>query len=262
MSLENLGEFYRRTERYREAEAMHRRALRIAEATWGTDSLALENPLKSLAGLSHRDGRYAEAFAYYDRIVALVGKQGGNDSPVVAAYLVVMAELLRFREMAEPATREARRALDIVERALGPDDANIPTVLTELVWDLQIVGRSEDAAKYGRRLRAMLATPGSRAPAVLRSALKYRKDVLGPRHPSVAKALADMALALEVQGDIGQADLLYREATGILEGAGFGGSDIIPLLEQHAALLHTANRLSAARLIEARIEALRATARK
>ena len=105
----------------------------------------------------------------------------------------------------------------------------------------------------------MLATPGSRAPALLRSGLEFRKDVLGPRHPSVAKALADLPLALEVQGDIGQADMLCREATRILEDAGLGRSmGILPLLMQHASLLHAANRASAARLLEGRIDAIRA----
>ncbi len=259
MSLDNLSELYRRTERYPEAEAMHRRALRLTEATWGANSLAVENPLKSLAGLFHRRGRYAEAFAYYDRIVQVVSKHQGDDSPALAAYLVVMAELLRLREMAEPAAREAQHALDVAERALGPDDANIPTVLTEVIWDLQILGRSEEASKHTRRLRAMLATSGSRAPAVLRSRLEFLKDVLGPRHPSVAKALADLALSLEVHGDIWQADMLCREATRILDDAGLGRAvGILPLLMQHASLLHAANRASAARLLEGRIEAIRA----
>lgn len=262
VSLENLGEFYRRSDRFPEAEAMYRRALNVSEATWGTDGAALENPLKSLAWLYHRTGRYGEAYAYYERILTIARNHHGSGSPAVAAYLVVMAELLRQRELAEPAARDAQRALDIAERALGPKDSNIPTVLTELVWDLQMLGRNEEAEKYSRRLRAMLTAGGSGSLALFRNVLAFRQDVLGSRHPSVAKALADVALALEATGGLAEAEALCKEAIGILEDAGLGGSvGLLPLLTQYAGLLRAANHAGAARLVEARIEALRAAKR-
>jgi tetratricopeptide (TPR) repeat protein len=262
VSFENLGEFYRQTDRFLEAESAYRRALDVSEAMGGTDGAALENPLKSLAWLYHRTGRYGEAYAYYERILTIARHHRGSDSPALAAYLVVMAELLRLREMGEPAARDARRALDIAERALGPNDSNIPTVLTELVWDLQILGRYEEAGKYSRRLQAMLTAGGSRSLALFRNVLAFRQDVLGSRHPSVAKALADVALALEATGGLAEADALYKKAIGILEDAGLGGSvGLLPLLTQYAGLLRAANHMGAARLIEARIEALQAVKR-
>jgi tetratricopeptide (TPR) repeat protein len=259
LSLENLGDFYRRVDRLAEAETMHLRALHVAESMRGPNDVAVENPLKSLAWLYHRTGRYGEAYAYYERVLTIVGHDAGFDSPAVAAYLVVMAELERLQGAAEHAVTHAQRALDIAEHTLGQTDPNIGTILSELVWDLRILGRDALATEHSLRLRRVWASSGSRGLTLCRDALGFRQDVLGARHPGVAKALADVALVLDAQGRGKEAEPLYRRAITILDDAGAAGSpSLVPLLTDYAGMLRSVNRVNDARLVEARIAALRA----
>jgi tetratricopeptide (TPR) repeat protein len=61
MSLNDLGEVYRRQLRYAEAEALHKRALAIREKTLGPDHPDVARSLENYAALLRETGRGAEA---------------------------------------------------------------------------------------------------------------------------------------------------------------------------------------------------------
>jgi len=228
LSLENLGDFYRRVDRLAEAERCICARFVWPRACGGQ----MMSSWKTLAWLYHRTGRYREAYAYYERVLTIVGHHA---APIPCGGRLIAAH------------------------TLGQMDPNIGTILSELVWDLRILGRDEAATEHSLRLRRMWASSGSRGLTLCRDALGFRQDVLGARHPGVAKAVADLALVLDAQGRGKEAEPLYRRAMTILDDAGAAGSpSLIPLLTDYAGLLRSANRVGDARLIEARIETLRA----
>lgn len=258
ISLDNLGTLYRRTGRLPEAEVMHRRALTVAEAVQPPDDALLETTLKSLAWLYHGIERYSDAYGYYERIMKLLQDRQGPRSPSAAAYLTVMAELRRLDGKAELAARHSREALDIVERMPDTADPNVAIVLSEVVWDLKLLDHAEETKVYSQRLHEILAAGGTRAVNLFQDIRTSRETLFGARHPSVAKALADVALVFEAQGRVADAEALCQQAVRILEDVGPPASlSLVPLLIQYADLLRLSNQLTAARVIEARIEALR-----
>ena len=258
ISLENLGTLYRRTGRLPDAEGMHQRALGVAEAIQPADDALVETTLKSLAWLYHGTERYSDAYGYYERIMKMLRGRQGPRSPSAAAYLTVMAELRRLEGKTELAARLSREALDIVVPTLDAGDPNIATVLSELVWDLRLLDHAEEASAYSQKLRELLAVGGPRTVRLFQDILRSRETLFGTRHPSVAKALADMALVFEAQGRDADGEALCAQAIRLLEdGRPPASRSLLPVLVQYADLLRLSNQLTAARVVEARIEALK-----
>ncbi len=80
-----------------------------------------------------------------------------------------------------------RRALEIMEAALGPEHPHVATTLNNLAALLQAQGKYAEAEPLYRR------------------ALAIDEAALGPEHPSVAAMLASLAFLLEAQGKYAEA---------------------------------------------------------
>jgi len=108
-----------------------------------------------------------------------------------------------LRERARYAEAEPlyRRALEIVEKALGPEHPDVAASLNNL------------ALLYHRQGRYAEAEP------LYRRALEIREKVLGPEHPGVATSLNNLAALYYSQGRYAEAEPLYRRAREILEKA-------------------------------------------
>ncbi|XYI04075.1 tetratricopeptide repeat protein [Sorangium sp. So ce1128] len=95
----------------------------------------------------------------------------------------------------------ARRALELREKALGPEHPDVATTLNDLASLLQM------KADY------------TAAEPLYRRALAIREKVLGPEHPDVAISLNSLASLLQAKADYTGAEPLYRRALAIFEKA-------------------------------------------
>ena len=77
-----------------------------------------------------------------------------------------------------------QRVLAILEKVLGPDDANVATALKNLAILYRVQGRYADAEPLFKR------------------SLAIREKALGPDHPLVAESLGNLAYAVPVPGPL------------------------------------------------------------
>ncbi len=94
-----------------------------------------------------------------------------------------------------------RRALGILEQALGPAHPDTATSLNNLA------GLLDDQGQYAE------------AEPLYRRALEIRGKSLGPEHPDTAQSLNNLALLLDNQGEYAEAEPLFRRALEIWEKA-------------------------------------------
>ncbi|MGH8557449.1 MAG: tetratricopeptide repeat protein [Methylococcales bacterium] len=110
---------------------------------------------------------------------------------------------VRAAASARTAQAEAlyRRAIVIVERALGPEHPDIAVNLNNLA---ALHHAKQD---YGN------------AELLYRRGLNIKEKTLGFDHPDVATSLNNLAVTLESQGKFDEAETLYRHALTIAEKA-------------------------------------------
>ena len=153
---------------------------------------------------------------------------------MIGWYLV---ERARYPE-AEPLYRHA---LNITEKAAGPDHTDTASSLIHLGYLLDHQGRYSEAEPLYRRaleiyervlgpdhpytatslnnLAGLLNSQGhyTEAEPLYRRALEIRERVLGPDHPDTAQSLNNLAGLLKSQGHYTEAEPLYRRALDITE---------------------------------------------
>jgi tetratricopeptide (TPR) repeat protein len=95
----------------------------------------------------------------------------------------------------------ARKSLDLLEKAVGPNHHIVGTPLNNLAQLLQASGNYAGAQPLYER------------------ALKLYEPFLGPTHPAIAKTFSNLANVLVAQGRYEEAEPLYERAMRIQEGA-------------------------------------------
>jgi DNA-binding SARP family transcriptional activator/tetratricopeptide (TPR) repeat protein len=211
-NLNALAGLLRDTNRYAEAEPLHRRALEIYEAGLGPKHATVARVLNDLAILLHYGNRLTEAEGMYRRALAIDESEHGPDHPVVAVRLHNLAIVLHETNRPVEAEPLLRRALAIDEAHSEADDPDIATDLCSLGWLLFTAG---DAVQ---------------AEPLLRRAAAIRESAFGPDHPAFAFALNDLAVVLHDTGRLAEAGPLYRRALTICESS-FGARH--PIVAAH-----------------------------
>ncbi|MCP4662958.1 MAG: tetratricopeptide repeat protein, partial [bacterium] len=84
----------RREDRWDEAEALHRRALAILEASYGAEHPRLVSVLNNLGVTYWHLGRYRDAEPYYRRSLAIRESALGHDNPRVGYPLANLGLVL------------------------------------------------------------------------------------------------------------------------------------------------------------------------
>ena len=251
--LNNLGNSLHREGSYSDAEPLFRHALAIDEKTLGPDHPSVARDLNNLAALLQAKGDNAAADPLYRRALAIDENVFAADDPnaadlnhhlaEVAIDLNNLAMLLRAEGKLSDAEPLLRRALDIDENILGPQDPNVAAASLNLAGLLQDQGEFDDAEALYRRalaidekargpdhpdvardlsnLAALLLDKGdlTQAEPLFRRALAIDEKALGSEDPSVAKRLNNLALLLQDKGDLAEAEPLYRRALAIDEKA-------------------------------------------
>jgi CHAT domain-containing protein len=217
-----------------EAEATARRALAICDKFFGVGAPISGTALNTLGGALLQSGRYGEAETTLIRALKANGASGNSFTTGIT--LVDLGLLYRFMGQYSKAEGVMRKALDLAEKTLGPE--NGVTILDNVV--LAQVIRAEG--------RAADAEP------VARTALATARHALGAErqdNPALISALMALAESLREQGKYSEAESLYREA--LANAAKYTGPNSIDvgIIEMlYAQLLRvTGHELDARRLL-------------
>ncbi|MEM8601916.1 MAG: tetratricopeptide repeat protein, partial [Bacteroidota bacterium] len=177
----NLGALHFALERYAEAEAAYREALRIDLATLSDDHPYVAGDRVRLATLLIAQQQPDEAEALLDAVEPVFAATYAPDHPRQADLLMKRASVAHLRGDDAEAERHARLALDGLRRHLEPDHQAV--VDAHVVLGLMLVAQ-DDPAKQ-REGQAMLV---EYVPAM--------RDLLGPQHSLVQRAEAALAVAV------------------------------------------------------------------
>ena len=258
-----------------------RRALAIAEASFGAEHPELARALNNLAGSLQATNRLAEAEPLLRRALAIDEASFGTEHPEVARDLNNLAQLLEATNRLAEAEPLMRRALEILEVSLGTAHPNVASVLNNLAGLLKVTNRLAEAEPLLRRALAIgEASFGSDHPKVandlnslallleatnrhaeteplMRRVIAIFETSLGENHPNVATSLSNLALLLKDTNRVAEAEPLYRRALAIDE-ASFGPEHpaVARDLNNLAGLLYATNRLAEAEPLMRRVIAI------
>ncbi|MCB2408616.1 tetratricopeptide repeat protein, partial [Hymenobacter lucidus] len=229
ISLNNLAQLFKVTNRLAEAEPLTRRALAIDEASFGPDHPSVAISLNNLASLLQATNRLAEAEPLMRRALAIDEASFGPAHPEVAISLNNLAQLFQDTNQSAEAEPLMRRALAIDEASLGSDHPNVAIRLNNLALLLRATNRLAEAESLMRR------------------ALTITEASFGPDHPKVAIRLSNLASLLQATNRLAEAEPLMRRALAIDE-ASFGPDhpNVATSLNNLALLLKATNRLTEA----------------
>src|SRR5207248_494421 len=116
--MNQLGVYLARRCQFPQAERLHRRALAIAEDSYGPGHPTVAAALSNLAGLLQDTNRLGEAEPLMHRALAIDERSYGPDHPEVARTLSNLAGLLQDTDRLDEAEPPMRRALAIWEQSL------------------------------------------------------------------------------------------------------------------------------------------------
>ncbi|KAJ5717847.1 Tetratricopeptide-like helical [Penicillium malachiteum] len=253
--------------KYREAEAMYRRALEGFEKALGPHH---PNTLKSLGGLSsvfREQGRYKEAEALYCRALEgfekSLGSENVNTLKTLGNIGLTLAAQCRYKE----AETLYRQVLEGRQKALGPEHSSTLSAMTYIGIVLEQQDRYEEAkAMYKRALEGRVKTLGPEhhsafsvanilasllkrqnkyqdAETLYRQALKGRQKAIGPEHLDIISVINNLASVLEQQERYQDAETLYRQALeGYQKALGPEHPDTISVIENLASVLERQER--------------------
>jgi CHAT domain-containing protein len=165
--------------------------LGIAVALFASALLAADwSTLKSSADRHYAAGEYDAAFSDYTQALA----QLPPDSPDSAALSLDLGKVYWIRGDYSHAQSLAERALDLYQRAYGPDDSHVVRTLSEIGFAFHGAGDYTAAGPYFER------------------ALEISRKALGPTHVETLTVLERLAFNLQRAGDYARAKVLEEEA--------------------------------------------------
>ena len=148
----NLAFFLKAGALHAEAEPLCRRALAMAEASFGPDHPDVAIRLNNLALLLQDTNRLAEAEPLLRRALAMDEASFGPDHPTVARGLNNLALLLYATNRLAEAEPLMRRALAMDEASFGPDHPDVASCLNNLAALLYATNRLAEAEPLMRRM--------------------------------------------------------------------------------------------------------------
>jgi tetratricopeptide (TPR) repeat protein len=141
-----LGVLFDAKADYAQAETLKRRALAIAETSYGPDHPNVAIPLNNLSELLRKTNRHAEGEPLMRRALAIDEASYGPNHSKVATRLNNLAALLYSINRLAEAEPLMRRALAIDEKGLGPDHPNTILVRNNLAGLKALLARAASAS--------------------------------------------------------------------------------------------------------------------
>jgi tetratricopeptide (TPR) repeat protein len=145
-------------------------------------------------GYHQADYRYAERIAGLARASL---RAAGENPELTAELLSNVAAVSHLRGQFDTALADQKRALELLETLLGPDDPRVARSLDNLGLELRALGEHEKALAAHER------------------ALGIEKKALGERHPGLVGTLNHLGNVHFAQRRVGQAMRVYQEACDI-----------------------------------------------
>jgi tetratricopeptide (TPR) repeat protein/predicted Ser/Thr protein kinase len=186
-----LAYLIRNQGRFEDAHAAMKQAFAEAGEA-GHDLVALEAASALVYLVGHRLGRPESGLVWSEFTRMLIGRLGLGGSLHEGDYLDSLGILLDDRGEYQAAIESYRRALELREASLGPDNLEVAGSLDHLGVTQITLGHTEEAR------------------ALIERALAIREQLLGPEHARVAGTLDNLAVVLHAEGK-------YDEARATLE---------------------------------------------
>jgi serine/threonine-protein kinase len=180
------------------------------------DEPGLQAQMLSMIGNIYSNlGLYDDAFIAVEKSVELF--QGiGDDSPNLATALLRLANLEYRLSNFEAAAEAARQSLDLNINQYGDDHPEVASVMNTLAMSLEEIGEKEEAYEmYYRIIDIRRGQPDQGS--------------------NLAVNLNNLAILLQEDGRLDEADVLFREAVGLIDEV---------LGEQHPFMAYTLNGYS------------------
>ncbi len=228
---------------FAQAEPLLRRAVAIAEPTYGSNHSFFATTLNELVILFYDTNRFTEAESLLRRAVAIFEANYGPDHLSLAAPLHNLAILPRYTNRPAEAEPLMRRAVEIWEASYGANHVQVAFGLNNLATLLTETNRYAAAEPlYRRGLAIYEGTYGTHHPHVAmnlnnlanllrdtkrfaeaeplyRRSLAIRESSYGPDHPYFATTLNDLAQLLRDTERSADAEPLFRRALVIQEAS-------------------------------------------
>jgi CHAT domain-containing protein/Tfp pilus assembly protein PilF len=193
------GEALRKAFRWKEAAAVHEKAVAKALVAYGPTDPSTAALMNNLAGLYQEMGQDTKAELLYLRSLKIKESRLGKDHPSVATALHNLAGVYKSRGAYAKAEPLYLRSLKIDESRLGKDHPEVAASLNSLAGLYQAMGAYAKAELLYQR------------------SLKIFEKKLGKDHPSVANALNNLAALYHSMGEHAKAEPLYQRCLEIEE---------------------------------------------
>jgi tetratricopeptide (TPR) repeat protein len=144
-----------------------------------------------LGQTQYEQGHYAQGAESYSEAL----KRRPDDPLIMNAYGLTLQAAGKYYE-AEPLFK---RSLEIYEKVLGKDHANVATALNNLANLYRTQGKYAEAEPLFKR------------------SLDVRENVLGKDHPDVAQSVNNLALLYQTKGKYAEAEPLFKRSLEIRE---------------------------------------------
>ncbi|PMD43055.1 hypothetical protein L207DRAFT_509616 [Hyaloscypha variabilis F] len=191
--LHNIGEYYYRTGKYREAEEFYWRALELKKLALGEHHPDTIGSMNNLAVVYERHGEYAKAESLQRQTLELMKQVFGEGHPDTLGSMNNLA--LVYEQQGEYAEAEKlqQQTLELRKQALGEDH---PSTLMSMNNLATIYEQQGEYAK---------------AESLQRQTLELKQQTLGEDHPSTLASMNNLALVYEHQGEYAKAETLYQQ---------------------------------------------------
>ena len=248
--------------KYKEAEAMNRRALAGLEEKLGEDHPDTLTSVSNLASMLQYQGKYEEAEVMNQRALAGTEEKLGMDHPDTLTSVSNLASVLQAQGKYEEAEAMNRRALAGYKEKLGEGHPDTLTSVSNLALVLQYQGKYEESetmnwrALAGREeklgeghpstqtsvsnLASVLQYQGKyeESEAMNRRALARKEEKLGEGHPDTLTSVSNLALVLQYQGKYEEAEVMNQRAlAGTEEKLGMDHPDTLTSVSNLALVL-------------------------
>jgi CHAT domain-containing protein/Tfp pilus assembly protein PilF len=177
--------------RIAEAIPLAQEAVRVAQATFGSDSPRVAVSLTVLGLLEKNQEKFADAESLYRRALSICLKAEGQESANVASILNDIADLYRIQSRYADAEKLFQQALSIHQKVLGADDPAVAVDANNLALVYVSEGKYADAEPLYRR------------------AIAIDQRMQTPEDSGVAREMVNLASLYEKEGKFPDSEQLF-----------------------------------------------------
>lgn len=197
--LMKCGIYYKEIGRYKDAENLLRRSLKITEAKQGTESREYAARLMHLADVLFGQGEYAEAEPLYLKSIVLLNPLGEKESAFSTQSLMHVAILFARQGKFEKAISLFEKILKVRSKSDGDEHPVVFRIQTN------IANIEFERKNY------------TKAESLYRKILESEKIYYGDNHPEVSKAMINLGNLLIELKKYSETSSLYERAKEIFE---------------------------------------------